>query len=333
MTVRILILFLIGFVGAANGQLASHEHVAPQVVAQTSSIDTYLNLRKSLWNGPEKELSKKDKDQLALFVAANNTGSFEFHYISFINSADPVAAKNHLDAATAKSPQNPLLYTAWIDYAAATNNHALLAENAQKLKKTNVFNQNLLSYTKDVLWGLPQGAFLVVNGKEDTYPIYILQHADDFRKDVTVVQLDLYGSASYRNELAKKMGIGAGELKATTRTSFYESIAQKISTKPIALAFTLPPSWLKKEASNTVAGGLYLCAPSYSTQATRSKLFNEIRQNPKGDFAANYLPFLFFVYQEFSVSNTALASKCKLMIGEIAKQTSNENAIMQQLTK
>ncbi|MBI1267271.1 MAG: hypothetical protein GC193_07565 [Cryomorphaceae bacterium] len=333
MTVRILLLFLIGFVGTANGQLASNEDVAPKVVAQTSSIDTYLNLRKSLWSGPEKELSKKDKDQLALFVAANNTGSFEFHFISFINSTDPVAAKNHLETATAKSPQNPLLFLAWIDYAASTGNNALLKENAQKLKNGNVFNQNLLNYTKDVLRGLPQGAFLVVNGKEDTYPVYILQHVDGYRKDVTVVQLDLFGSPSYRNELAKKMGIADGELNATTRTSFYQSIAQKISTKPIALAFTLPPSWLKKEASNTVAGGLFLCAPSYASPAARVKLFNEIQQHPKGDFAANYLPFLFYAYQEFSVSNTELADKCKAMIVEIAKQTSNENAIMQQLTK
>lgn len=331
MIVRIIIFFLLGMAGIAHGQMASSKRTIGKNEVQTSSIDTYLKLRKSLWSGPEKELSNKDKTQLTLFLAANNTGSFEYHYLSFINSGDPVLAKKHLETAEAKSPQNKLLFLPWIDYAVVTGNASLLADYAKKVKSQKLFDDRLMDYTRDVLRGLPQGAFLVVNGQDDTYPIYALQHAEGLRKDVTVVQLDLYGSAEYRNILAKKLGIAPSSLSGTSRTQFYTSIAELMGTKPISFAFTLPPAWLKKISTTTVTGGLYLCAPQFSNAGTRSEVFGVINQHPKGDYAMNYLPFLFFLHQEASYNNTGLANQCSAMIVEIAKQTSREQEILQQL--
>lgn len=75
-------------------------------------------------------------------------------------------------------------------------------EEAQKfLHRANYDNLNL-SVAKNFLNGLPHNAILFTDSDNDTYPVWYLQQAQNYRRDVCVINLSLLMSASYVNKIS-----------------------------------------------------------------------------------------------------------------------------------
>lgn len=66
---------------------------------------------------------------------------------------------------------------------------------------------DLLSWNYNNLVSLEPNSILITKGGKDTYPIWVLQYAQDFRKDVVVVCMDLIRDSDYRKQLFAKYDI------------------------------------------------------------------------------------------------------------------------------
>src|SRR5206468_12296376 len=60
------------------------------------------------------------------------------------------------------------------------------------------------TYTRDVLTTLPDRAFLLTNGDNDTFPVWYLQQVEGVRRDVTVVNLPLSNTGPCVEQLRRR---------------------------------------------------------------------------------------------------------------------------------
>ena len=63
------------------------------------------------------------------------------------------------------------------------------------------FYPEILEYNKNIMLTCPQNAILFTNGDLDTYPVWFLQMVEDFRKDITIVNLSLLNTGWYIKQL------------------------------------------------------------------------------------------------------------------------------------
>src|SRR5690554_1469533 len=78
---------------------------------------------------------------------------------------------------------------------------------AKLWKASGAHTPNLMALTYNALMNAKQNAILITGGDNDTYPLWVAQHADDFRKDVNVWNIYLIGIPEYRKRLFKATGI------------------------------------------------------------------------------------------------------------------------------
>jgi hypothetical protein len=86
------------------------------------------------------------------------------------------------------------------------------------------FTPKLMALSYNVLMNTKQDAIIITGGDNDTYPLWIIQHADDFRKDVNVLNISLLPIEEYRNRLFKKVGIPALEGESHKPSEILEHI-------------------------------------------------------------------------------------------------------------
>ncbi len=63
------------------------------------------------------------------------------------------------------------------------------------------YSPGLLQYNYNVLIGLAPNAILITNGENDTYPLWLLQHGKNVRKDIIVMNRKLLLKTDYLNAL------------------------------------------------------------------------------------------------------------------------------------
>jgi len=72
------------------------------------------------------------------------------------------------------------------------------------------FYPELLEYNKNVLMSCAQNAILFTNGDNDTYPVWYLQLLEKYKKDVTVINLNLLNTEWYIKQLKSNDPYGVG---------------------------------------------------------------------------------------------------------------------------
>jgi hypothetical protein len=95
-------------------------------------------------------------------------------------------------------------------------------ETAQKELKKGIYDPFYVEMAKNYLNSCDQDAILFTNGDMDTYPLLYVQEAENFRKDVLVVNLSFLNLGRYIYHLAN-FGAGAKALKLGMDAEIYKS--------------------------------------------------------------------------------------------------------------
>jgi hypothetical protein len=74
-------------------------------------------------------------------------------------------------------------------------------------KSSEDHTPKLMALSYNALMNTKKNAILLTGGDNDTYPLWIIQHANDYRKDVNVLNVYLLSISEYRNRIFKKIGI------------------------------------------------------------------------------------------------------------------------------
>lgn len=107
-------------------------------------------------------------------------------------------------------------------------NTAKLEEVAKRWKKSAHYTPAVLLLAHNLLNGAQKDAIILSAGDNDTYPLWLAQHADKVRQDVTVLNIYLAKIESYRKRIFEKLNIP--ELKGED-LSFEEIIDHIIKHK------------------------------------------------------------------------------------------------------
>ena len=110
------------------------------------------------------------------------------------------------------NPLNPDIYPTLMNiYEILTPNSEKLKEVAIRWKESGHHSPNLMARAYNSLINAKEKAILMTGGDNDTYPLWIAQCADNFRKDVHVWNIYLITNPEYRNRLFKELNIPALE--------------------------------------------------------------------------------------------------------------------------
>lgn len=96
-------------------------------------------------------------------------------------------------------------------YEILTPNSEKLKEVATRWKESGHHSPSLMALAYNTLINTKENAILITGGDNDTYPLWIAQQVDNFRKDVHVWNIYLISNTEYRNRLFKELNIPALE--------------------------------------------------------------------------------------------------------------------------
>lgn len=244
-----------------------------EVEANPTNGEAWLNYFKAgryARNGdPTFSPQERYELQLELVAAMGKAmpNSFEYHYAMWWNGGNRTELFSHLEKAYQLRPDAAELCDDFISYYELQGNTEQVKNFSQKWYATKDIAPGLLLYHYNVLMSLEKNAVLITSGDNDTYPVWMLQHAKGVRPDVLVLNTGLLGAEEYRAAMMKKHSIqGNAEVfnKVATESlpwheamaEFLRSIAESNTQRPIYFALTANPRYTESVKHDLYTVGL-----------------------------------------------------------------------------
>lgn len=164
--------------------------------------------------------------------------SFEANHLMYrkYNDLMDPSAINYLNKAYEIRPDDPRTYVDFMTYCEVHRETAKYSEFCKKHYTANELAAPVLNWAYNILSEVDQNAIILSAGDNDTYPIWTVQEAKNFRKDVKNINTSLILIDSYRNELFKELGVPPLDLdfsKIETMEA-YDQAVEKIKAHLIA---------------------------------------------------------------------------------------------------
>lgn len=182
--------------------------------ANTNNPEGWQNLytaaRMAKILSPDEDTRKTWLDRMANIIermkkAIPNT--YEYYYIQAYDETDKGSGLEFAKQAYALDPSRPDIYDDFATYYAVRGKTAELKDICKKWKASGDVSPTLLLWNYNMLASTAPNSILITFGDNDTYPAWIVQQADDFRKDVTVLNSSLLLLKDYRELNFKALGI------------------------------------------------------------------------------------------------------------------------------
>jgi hypothetical protein len=199
-------------------------------------------------------VAQKKMDNIVSQLEQTSSFSSEFHKIKYINGNHDVQLFNHLKKAYAINPKDKEVLQLMISFYDIKGDEGRRNKICEELKAVKPFSKETYAYLKNVLNSIPKNGVLITHGSLDTYPLFILKEVDGFRKDVTIVSLDLLQSSVYRERL-REMNFQI-PTSSVVDTKFMKSFCELNEKRNIYLSLTIPKNYFKEIPSNIYITGL-----------------------------------------------------------------------------
>ncbi len=279
------------------------------------------------------------------------SGTYEFYYISYLNAGTNFIDKNLLDKAYNLDPNRSEIIKGYICYYEFQRDTGEVAIYARKWYDSKDISPGILAYNYNLLMSLDSNAILFTSSDNDTYPIWLLQYAKDFRRDVTVINISLASKTSYIEEITKEKRLDGYKKGPYNFNNYKDYVADLIEhfakvskKKPVYVSATLPKSILKNFYSKLFIEGLAFrySENSYRNYAVLKNNFeyrfitdylkvgmqNDPSQSVLDKLNYNYLFPMIKLYELYGKSNSRMqAANLRDMILNIAGRSGFKNEI------
>lgn len=229
-----------------------------QQLQKTKKLEhSYQSIRVGARSATSKSVdvvAQRKMDNIVSELEQTNSFSLEFHKIKYINGNHDVQLFEHLAKAYAINPKDQEVLQLMISFYDIKGDEVRRNKICKELKAVKPFSNETYTYLKNVLNSIPKNGVLITHGTLDTYPLFILKEVDGFRKDVTIVSLDLLQSQEYRERL-KKMNFHIPK-STVVDTKFLKRFCELNEQRNIYLSLTIPKNYFKEIPSNIYITGL-----------------------------------------------------------------------------
>jgi len=289
---------------------------------------------------------QKELDAIVKEMEKNVPGTYQFHFVTYINGNNDVNLFPHLQKAYELNPKSTELLDEFIIYYELTGNDAKKTEFVKKLNTSKEISPDIIEFNYNLLNSLEQKSILITHGEMDTYPGWILQDVKRTREDVKIVYIELLEKDDYRNNLLKGLGITVTADFKTSRSSFLKEFAEK-SNRPVYFASTVAPEILKPFQSNLYLTGLAFkySAADFENQSVLASNWENVfkkdvllKKNLPGSIQSkmnlNYIPGLLMLKEYYeSVNKNDKAKLTEEMALKLASEGGKEQQVKAYLKK
>ncbi|MFN3918249.1 MAG: hypothetical protein ACK4K0_10975 [Flavobacteriales bacterium] len=316
----------------------SMEDERSERVNQLSLRDQYFFKKSEFQSKDSKHISTSEQHQLDLIVnqvqkTAKN--SYEYHYLSYVNSNHSSSAFHHLQEAYKINPNANELYKEFVSYYEVINNKEAKKDFLSKIKHTALYSEEQYVFAYNLLASCSeQNAVLFTYGNIDTYPTWVQQELNGKFSDVKVLNLELLLVEDYFKQLSAKYKLP--KLNPVSQTAQYiKEFAKNNPSVSVYVASTISPSTLKDLNSSLYITGLvfkYSSQPIQNTpiliknweSAFNTKTLSKSAVGEDAKLKANYLIAITIIQDKYRKSGKIKEADKTL---ELAKKIAKEAGV------
>jgi hypothetical protein len=275
-------------------------------------------------------------------------GTYEYHYIQGYHDMDRVTGIKHIFNAYEVDPTRPEVYDDLVSHYELNRDKEKLKEVCTNWKASGELSPTLLTWNYNMLVSTEKNAILITFGDNDTYPAWVLQHAEGVRTDVMVVNSSLILLEDYRNALFKEMNIPEIEEEGITQKMVIQHIVKHKGERPLytALIGNHRQLGLKDNLFNVGLAMLY-CeeeanAMSYLVKNFEKNIlldhlkctvYKEEFPSAVDRYNLLYVPGMMMLYKHYILTEElSKQAKIKTLILKISKGSKQEEAVQKQLS-
>lgn len=257
-----------------------------------SNADAWINYYRAcrfvnMLGGAEQ---KYNLDEVYSQLVDHIKGTYEYHYLSYVNGGSDPSLFHHITAAYELDPDRTDVYSIMI-------NDAVIKQDAEKMKMFNEkwmasgeISPGVLSWNYNSLMSLEPNAILFTHGDNDTYPAWMLQQVKELRTDVEVVNVNFLRKRSYCEAIFRKCGIPTYDKNINDELTWENDFSPladhviKHAIRPIQFSVTLPKSMREKYGNNLYTVGLSF---KYSNESFDN--IQVLKDNYENKFLTDYM--------------------------------------------
>ena len=249
----------------------------------------FMATKYTYWRG-DLPTYKHKMDSLLSEMSRKIPNSYEYNYLRFYNGDRDITL---LKKAYELDPHRVDAIYELVSYYEIQGDMEKLPSFCLDLYKSRDISPGLLNYNYNVLVSTAKSGILFTNGDNDTYPVWVLQHALDIRKDITLLNLSLiFGNRNYlkRKLEERNIVIDSESLSQDKMNVFVTKLVDKITQKypeiPIYLAATVNTSVINEMEEN-----LYLVGLAFKYSAKRFDNLALLKDNLSNNLRLDYLDY------------------------------------------
>jgi hypothetical protein len=297
----------------------------------------------------EKGVYLKDLNDIVKDILVNIPESFEYYFIKVKNNhAFDEQQTKDMFRAYELGPDRVEIFPDLIVYYELQRDSINAGKICRKWFNSRDMSPGILNWNYNVLSSLEPNSILITNGDNDTFPPWLLQYVDNFRKDVLVLNINLLLIDRYRDKVFNENKIKPFLPDSTAKNTFevmrdlVKHIALNSVDKNVYFALTLNPMLYENLKNKIYMTGL---AFKYSEKdfdnmayLIRNYEHNWLLDYLKTDFTndlsvsvvnlinTNYLPVFSKICKHYKLSgNEESANNIRYLAKLLALKTENMN--------
>jgi len=231
---------------------------------------------------------KHKMDSILTEMGKKIPNSYEYPYFRFYNGERDISL---LEKAYRIDPERADAIYELVMYYDGQGDDEKLKKFCKELYQSRDISPGLLNYNYNVLASTEKNGILFTNGDNDTYPVWVLQHALGIRKDVTILNLHL--TFVKRDYLKKKLASKGIDLDVKSfsqdrMSPFIEQLTTQLFKKyreiPVHIALTV-----YKNKIRAIEENLYLVGLTFKYSRKRFDNIRSIKRNVYSGLRLDYL--------------------------------------------
>ena len=301
-------------------------------------------------------VTQKDLDNIVKDLSQAVPETFEHHYITYWNGNNSDEEFEHLEKAFAMDPDRPETYDDYITHYELLREKENTAEFCQRMFDANEISANILAWNYNVLMSTDKDAILITNGDNDTYPAMVLQHVQNVRTDVAIMNISMISYKPYQDLYFAELAITKMSKKRKDFDSgkaYMRAICRHIkenTTRPIYFAISVAPSIYEEFEDDIYNVGLAfkwsdekfdniaVMRKNYEKKFLKDylkvDLFNDVSASVSQYMNASYLMPLLTLYNHYEESEERQSfEEIEELINRIAKSSGRTEEVEHMMGK